>query len=370
MNFTYDEELIDARDLARSIFTRESTLERIREVDDSGDGFDLRLWGELAKAGLLGVALPESVDGAGLGFGGLCSVLIEQGAHLAQVPVWTTVVAAMTLLEFGPADLAAQIVPTVVDGRTRITVAVEEFGSYDCSTPRCSARRESDSWKLSGAKAVVPSFKGADLVMVSAEMGSGPGLFLIEADTAGVRWEAVDTTGRDGSGNLLLENATAVLVGEGRSGVLGWALERARVAVAALQLGVAERSLELSAKYVTSREQFGRPLGTFQAVQHQLADSYMGIDAMRVCLWRAVEAIDSDERDETASRIAKWWSDEQGAKVVDTTVHVHGGVGVDVDSPIHRYYLWGHQLARTLGGARSELSGLGAALTAKSTSVG
>ncbi|MGH8883191.1 MAG: acyl-CoA dehydrogenase family protein, partial [Stackebrandtia sp.] len=314
----------------------------------------------------LGAALPESYGGAGLGMGGACSVLIEQGFHLAPVPVWTATVAALTLAEFGSAEQRARYLAAMVDGRSRITVALEEFGGHDVEHPKCAARTDSGRWLLSGTKAVVPAFAGAERIILSATTDSGPGLFLVDPRAAGARWESVETTARDGSGTLVLDEVPASAIGADRPSALEWVLQRARVSVAALQLGVAEAALERSAEYVCTREQFGRPLGTFQAVQHQLADNYMGIDAMRVCLWRAVAACDSDEHDVTPSRIAAWWAGDQSVKVVDTAVHVHGGVGVDTESPVHRYYLWGHHLAGVLGGGRAELSRLGAALAAGS----
>jgi acyl-CoA dehydrogenase len=117
--------------------------------------------------------------------------------------------------------------------------------------------------------------------------------------------------------------------------------------------------MRLAASYLSERVQFGRPLGSFQAVQHQLADCYIDIEAMRVTLWQAVTALEDGEAAERAVLVAKWWAGEGGWNVVHRVQHVHGGIGVDTDYPVHRHFLWGRQIATTLGGAAAGLSRLG-----------
>ncbi|MGW0997217.1 acyl-CoA dehydrogenase family protein [Streptomyces sp. NPDC002523] len=139
-------------------------------------------------------------------------------------------------------------------------------------------------------------------------------------------------------------------------------IEGPGVALAAVQLGVAEGALRHAATYLTGRHQFGRPLATFQAVQHQLADCYIDIEAMRVTLWQAVTALEDGEDAERAVLVAKWWATDGGLNVVHRIQHVHGGMGVDTDYPVHRHFLWGKQISTTLGGAGADLSRLGAVL--------
>jgi acyl-CoA dehydrogenase len=122
--------------------------------------------------------------------------------------------------------------------------------------------------------------------------------------------------------------------------------------------------MRLAAGYLAERRQFGRPLATFQSVQHQLADCYIEIEAMRVCLWRAVSLIKAGEPAEADVLAAKWWAGEGGLNVVHRTQHLHGGIGVDTDYPAHRFFLWGKQIAGTLGGASSDLVRLGSVLAA------
>jgi acyl-CoA dehydrogenase len=199
-------------------------------------------------------------------------------------------------------------------------------------------------------------------VLVAATAPDGPGVFL--APAAGLTWEPAVTTSLDTAGDLLLDATPAVRLGgpDALADLLRWA----SLAVAALQVGVAEGALRLAADYVTGREQFGRPIGSFQAVQHQLADCWIDVEAMRLTLWQALTAelgtaeMDTDaEHAERAAQVAAWWCGQAGLDVVHRVQHVHGGIGVDLDYPVHRHFLWGKQLASTLGGPEAALQRLG-----------
>ncbi|QFG24532.1 acyl-CoA dehydrogenase family protein [Actinomadura sp. WMMB 499] len=351
MDFTLGEELEAVRDLARRILTDHATPERLRAAEETG--VDEALWKELAAAGLLGVALPESAGGAGLGLSGLCVLLEEQGRTVAPVPLWPALVAGLTLAGHGTCP------PEIADGTLRYTLALEEFGPHDPADPACRAVPDGGAWRLTGTKAAVPSAPAARRMLVSAASPDGPALFAVDTDAPGTSWEHPRTTAHDVAGTVVLDGAPAERLG---GGALATALRLARLALAAVQLGVAEGALRMTADYLSAREQFGRPLGTFQAVQHQLADSYIEIDALRVCLWHAISLSAAGEDAEQATLVAKWWSDEGGLNVVHRTQHLHGGIGVDVDYPIHRYFLWGKQISGTLGGASADLALLGATL--------
>ncbi|WP_067461423.1 acyl-CoA dehydrogenase family protein [Actinomadura macra] len=353
MDFTLGEELETVRDLARQIFTDHATQDRVRAVERSGTGVDDVLWTELAAAGLIGVALPEDAGGAGLGIAALCVLLEEQGRAVAPVPLWPSIVAALTLAAHGT------LPPSAADGSARYTLALEEFGPHDPAGPWCAAVRDGEGWRLTGTKAVVPAAFAADHVLVSARSPDGPGLFLLDAGAHGTSWERAETTSRDIAAHLTLDGAPARALG---AGALATVLRLARVALASVQVGVADGALRMAADHLARREQFGRPLATFQAVQHQLADCFMEIDALRVCLWHAVSLLAAGEDAESAVLVAKWWSGEGGLNVVHRVQHLHGGIGVDVDYPVHRHFLWGKQISGTLGGASADLDVLGATL--------
>lgn len=375
MDFSLGEELEAVRDLAREIFTDRASPDRLRAVETSATRVDDRLWGDLAGAGLLGAVLPEDVGGAGLGAAGLCVLLEEQGRRVAPVPLWSALVGALAVAAHGEPRTRAQLLPSVAAGTSRLTVALEEFGPADPGAPGVTATPTGSTgkavqgplgapgWRLTGTKAVVPAASGAGHVLVSARTaGGGTGLFLVASDAAGATWEYAETTSHDLSGHLTLDAAPAEAVGAPGAGVVGWTVRHARAALAALQLGVAQGALGHAADHLRERQQFGRPLATFQAVQHQLADCYIDIDAMRVTLWYAVDALGggtSEAECESAVLVAKWWAAQAGLNTVHRIQHLHGGIGVDTDYPVHRHFLWGKQLASTLGGARADLARLG-----------
>ena len=362
MDFSIDESVADARDLARGLLTQRVTEERLRAAEASATGLDEQLWSELAAAGLLGISIPESYGGAGMGLDALCAVLQEQGRCVAPVPLWPAYVAALTLAEQGTDGQCRVFLPGIADGSVRVTMALEEFGAGDCAEPTCRAERSGDRWLLTGDKAVVPGVVGSRAVLVSAVTDEGPGLFVVPTVAPGVEWEVVVTTTQDRAGNLTLRGAAGEVVGTPGDGGLTSVLETARVCIAALQLGVAESAIALAAEYLSARHQFGRPLATFQAVQHQLADCYIHTDALRTCLWKAVDSLQKGKPSTVDVDIAKWWADEAGLATVFSVVHVHGGIGVDVSYPVHRQFLWGKELSGMLGGRSTDLARLGAQL--------
>ncbi|MEU1491632.1 acyl-CoA dehydrogenase family protein [Streptomyces sp. NPDC005776] len=368
MDFSLGEELEAVRDLAREILTDRVTPERLREVEVSGGRVDEQLWADLARAGLLAAVLPEPDGGAGLGMAGLCVLLEEQGRRVAPVPLWPALTGALTVAAYGTEAQRSRLLPGLMDGTSRLTVALEEFGPAEPLTPRTAAVADGAGWRISGVKAVVPAPAGARHVLVTAatESGPGPGLFLVASDATGVSWESAETTSHDMSAHLTLRDAPAERVGTPGDEAAAHLVRNAFVALAAVQTGVADGALAHAAGHLREREQFGRPLATFQAVQHQLADCYIDIEAMRVTLWQAVDALaepfDRASADRAAT-VAKWWATEGGLNTVHRVQHVHGGIGVDTDYPVHRHFLWGKQISTTLGGAGADLERLGALLT-------
>jgi len=350
MDFHLDDDLLALQGLAREIFADLATTERVRAAETAPGGVDAELWSALAAAGLTALTVPEEHGGAGLGVGALAVLLEEQGRAVAPVPLWSSAVAALALHE------RADLLTGIAAGSLRVTIALEEYDDVEPASPATVATPDQGGrWRLTGTKAVVPSPQGADRVLVSATAASGPGLFLVATDAAGVTWEHTPVTSLDVAGELTLDDVAAERIGD-----LGPTLRHARVALAALQLGVAQGALALAASYLVEREQFGRPLGSFQAVQHQLADCWIDIDAMRVTLWQAVSDAGSGDPDaEGSALVASWWRAQAGLDVVHRVQHVHGGIGVDVDYPVHRYFLWGRQLAGSLGGAAATLADLG-----------
>jgi 3-oxocholest-4-en-26-oyl-CoA dehydrogenase beta subunit len=359
MDFTFSDDQQSVRSLAAQVFGGHASTERVRAVEAGDERVDRELWAQLAATGLLGVAVPEAAGGAGLGIVEACLVLEQQGAHVAPVPLWQTVTAALAIAESGTGPQQAAVLPHVCDGTLMLTVALEEFGAAALTAPATRASRNGDGdWLLTGTKAAVPAAHVASRALVSASLPDGaPAVFLVDLHAAGITAEPADTTAHEPAAHLSFADAPAELLGG--ADALGRVLDLAQVAIAAVQLGVAGSAMRQGATYVSEREQFGRPIGTFQAVQHQLADCYLDVEAMRVTLWQAAWVLDAGGQAGTSVGVASWWAADGGARVVHRVQHLHGGIGVDVDYPIHRYLLWGKQLAGLLGGQAARLERLG-----------
>ncbi len=362
MDFHLSDDLIAARDLAREILTDVAPLDRVVAVERTDSRIDDRLLTALADSGLTTLHLPAAAGGSDMGLAGLAVILIEQGRAVAPIPLWSSAIATYAVAQLGDERQVTQVFDPM--GAGRLTLALEEFAGVP-EEPRCLAEEGADGWTLTGTKAAVPTPAGAAYVLVSATTMGETGLFLVRTDAPGVSWERAETTSRDLAGHLTLHEAPAERLGG--PDALTWTLQASALALAALQVGIGEGALALTADYLKGREQFGRSLGSFQAVQHQLADCWIDLDAMRVSLWQAVTAFDDSGSGAPSDAteiarvvdVARYWCGQAGADLVHRTQHLHGGIGVDVDYPIHRYYLWGKQTANTLGGPQASLAALG-----------
>ena len=364
MDFTFSEEQDAVRDLATQVFEGHATPERVKEVERSEERVDRELWRALADAGLLAIAVPEEHGGSGLGLVELCLLLEQQGRRVAPVPLWPTLVlGALPIAELGSREQQQRWLAGVASGDVILTAALSEPGANDPLRPRTTATRESDGWRLDGYKPSVPAGHVADRVLVPATTGDGElGVFLVDPAAPGVERTIAATTDRARVAHLELAGAPAEQLGAGSLGATAWMLDRALVGLCAMQVGVAEGALRMAADYTSERQQFGRPLSTFQGVALKAADAYIDTEAMRVTLWQAAWRLTAGLDAMREVMVAKWWAAEGGQRVVHITQHLHGGMGADVDYPVHRYFLWGKQIEDTLGGASAQLARLGRAL--------
>ncbi|WP_406814517.1 acyl-CoA dehydrogenase family protein [Mycobacterium sp. M23085] len=363
MDFSFTDEQETIAKLARDLFERRATPERLTELEAGDVRYDAALWKELAAADLLGIALPESVGGNGGGFVELGVLLSEVGYSVAPVPAFAALVlGADPISRHGSHEQQQRFLPGVVTGSRILTTGLAEPGRSDPASPITTARRDGPNWRLDGAKELVPAAQLADTVLIPAVTDDGDvGLFLLAADAPGVEVRPVPTTNREPHADVFLDGATVsatdVITGDGLVESLH---TRALVALCAIQLGVVERALRIAAEYTTGREQFGRPIGSFQAVQQRMADAFIDVEAIRWTTWQAAWLVTHERPADRAARIAKFWAADAGARVAATAQHVHGGIGIDVSYPLHRYFLWAKHNELTLGPASAQLAQLGA----------
>lgn len=367
MNFEFSEEQETIRQLAREILEAEAGVERVKQAEAGADWFDETLWQRLAEANLLGIALPEDLGGMGMGFAELCVLLEEIGRVVAPVPALAPLVlGGPAVAEFGSETQKKEWLPALAAGRTLLTTALVDGGSGDVAAPATRARVREGEIALDGGKRSVPAARRAARVLVPATDEDGAvGLFAVEPQAKGVTLTERRTSRGEPLFDLALEGvrvgAEARLGGPDTDGaaVSEWIWQRALVALAALQVGVSERAIQMTADYVRERVQFGVPIGSFQAVQHRCADAFIELQAMRWTMWRAAWLLAEGRPAAREARVAKLWAAEGGARIANACLHLHGGLGSDVDYPIHRYFLWSKSLELCLGGASPQRVGLG-----------
>ena len=374
MNFDFSESQEAVASLAEQVFSGSAGSDRVTEVERTAERFDRELWAALAASDLLGVAIGEEYGGLGLGMVETALVLREQGRRVAPVPLWPTLVlGAMPIAEFGSPALRDRWLGAVASGEAVLTGAFSEWGADDPLSPSVTAaQRDDGGWELNGSKPAVPAAGLADAAVVSARVEGDSGdlaVFAVDLEADGVEVALSETTNRELHGELTLRSVTvdddARLEGADGREIVEWTLARAQIAVAAVVLGCCEEATAMAAAYTSEREQFGRPLSTNQGVAMRAADCCIDNDCMRVTMLQAAWLIDegrSAAEVADAAAVAKWWSADAGQRVVHATQHLHGGMGADVDYPVHRYFLWVKQLENTFGGASRQLAAIGQVL--------
>jgi 3-oxocholest-4-en-26-oyl-CoA dehydrogenase beta subunit len=358
MDFTTTEAADELGGLVRTITESVCTAEHHRELDGlAGGRFDRDLWGKLIDADILSTAAPESLGGGGFGALEEVAVLVALGRQLAAVPyLESAVLAAGALAKFGSKELQQAWAAPAVDGAKIVTVALDG----DMGEGPVQAKANGDGYRLTGTRTQVSYGPLADAFLVPAETDSGAKVFVVAKEDAGVSVTSLNTTGHGCVGHLELQG---VAVGADRvvggDDVVSWLTTRATLGRSAFQLGVLERALELTAQYAREREQFDRPIGSFQAVSSRLADGYIDIKGLRLTLTQAAWRVFEDLPADVEVRTAAFWAADAGHRVAHSTVHVHGGVGIDTDHPVHRYFLAAKQTEFALGGATGQLLRIG-----------
>ena len=368
MDFRYSDDQQSIVDLAGQLLAEQSTHERQRAVE-TGDGprFDRELWTQLAETGLLGSAVPEAHGGAGLGFQEVAAICEAVGRHTAPVPFLETVVlAGLPIAEFGSAAQREAWLPKLAAGEAVLTAALQE-DQAEPEKPVTRAHPESagDGWVLSGSKIPVPAAELADCVLVPASVeGADVGLFLLDPRAEGVRLVALETPTGQPASLLQLDRVRvgpdAVLgsIAAGRA-ILEWLLLRATAAQCAMGVGICQAALEMTTEYIKERKQFGQPIAMFQAVGHRAADAFIDVQGIQLTTLQACWRVAAGLPAAREVALAKYWVAEAGARVVAAAQHLHGGIGVDRDYPVHRFYLYAKQLELDLGGSTDQLRRIG-----------
>jgi alkylation response protein AidB-like acyl-CoA dehydrogenase len=359
MDFSLTEAQQELSELTARILGDKMTLAHLKERDNSEDWYDLDAWRELAKANILGIAIPEAHGGLGLGLLDLCLVLREVGRTVAPVPAVPTLVSgAMTIARFG-SDEQQAVLSGVASGDVLLTAALSEYESTP-DDPHTTAKRDGDEWRIDGVKTAVPGMHAAETVLVPCRTDDGVVVLLAPTGAAGITATRQTTTNHE---PIFEVHFDGVRVGDAArlagDDVLEWMLARTTIALCAVASGAADKALHITAEYTTQRKQFDRVIGTFQAVGQRLADAYIDNQAMELTMLQAATHLDEGREVPAEVATAKFWAADGGNRVGHAALHVHGGISIDVDYSIHRYFLWLKQIEFTLGAATPQLVALG-----------
>ena len=345
MNFAFTDEQEELRNMVRSFLEAKSPESAVREQMETEDGYDRAVWSQMAEQmGLQALHIPEEFGGQGFGYVELGIVLEEMGRALLCAPFFSSVVlAANTLLQSGDDAAKQKYLPGIASGATIATLAfTEPSGKWDEAGITLEATAAGDGYTLTGTKSFVIDGAIADLLIVAARTANGVSLFAVDGAADGLtktRLNTMDQTRKQAK--LDFAGTPAELIGTEGQGwaVLETVLDLAAVGLAAEQVGGAQFVLEMAVQYAKDRVQFGRPIGSFQAIKHKCADMLLEVESAKSAayygLWCASEM--NDELPSTAS-LAKAYVSEAYFHATAENIQIHGGIGFTWEHPAHLYF--------------------------------
>jgi alkylation response protein AidB-like acyl-CoA dehydrogenase len=345
VNFAFSEEQEELRRITRQFLESKSSEAEVRRLMETEDGYDPKVWSQMAnELGLQSLIIPEEFGGQGFSYIELTVVLEEMGRALLAAPYFATVaLATNTLLQSGDDAAKAEHLPGIADGSTIATLAyTEPNGKWDENGIEATATEDGDGWKINGTKMFVLDGHVANLIIVAAKTGGGTSLFTVAGDAGGLTRTALSTMDQTRKqAKLEFSDVPATLLGAEGQGwsVLDRVLDLAVVALAAEQVGGAQYVLEMAVQYAKDRVQFGRPIGSFQAIKHKCADMLLEVESAKsaayYAAWCAAEL--NDELPSVAS-LAKAYCSEAYFHATAENIQIHGGIGFTWEHPAHLYF--------------------------------
>jgi alkylation response protein AidB-like acyl-CoA dehydrogenase len=345
MNFAFSDEQEELRTAVRRFLAEKSPESEVRRLMDTEDGYDPVVWSQMAdQLGLQSLTIPEEFGGSGFTYVELLVVLEEMGAALMCAPFFSSVaLGANALLTSGDDEAKKSYLPGIASGETIATLAItEDNGKWDFGAIELAATKKGDGWVLNGHKMFVIDGHVANLIVVAARTSAGVTLFAVQGDAAGLTRTPLPTMDQTRKqARLQFAEVPAVLIGVdgGAEAGLSKTLDLAAVALAAEQVGGAQRVLDASVEYAKTRIQFGRPIGSFQAIKHKCADMLLEVESAKsaayYAAWAAAE--DSDELPVVAS-MAKSYCSEAYFHSAAENIQIHGGIGFTWEHPAHLYF--------------------------------
>lgn len=369
MNFNYTEDQLAIKDVAERIFRDLCSDEHIKQCFKQAQPFHKELWQQLAASGLLATPLPAEFGGSEMGLTELGMVIEAQGKSVAPIPLVETIVeCAMPISHFASDALKKRILPGVSSGELLLSAVRPYSGLRDKSPLRVQAAGE--QWILNGDSALVAYAPVANGFLIAAtQQDGGHWVGYCDAQVEGLSVVAQRSTSAELAGHLHFNNVivsadNTLAINAEAANLLEWQAQRTFTALAAQQVGILREGLKRAAEYTNERKQFGRSLSSFQSVSQQAADAYMAIEALRGVYWRALDDLENTGAAELSARVAKFWIAEAGHVAAHIFLHIHGGIGQDLDYPLHRFFIWAKKNELYLGAASQHAAALGRLINA------
>ena len=365
MNYDFDKTEKILKDEAHRFLTRECPSDFVREMADDETGYSRKLWHKMADLGWMGVLIPEQYDGMGGSFLELTVLLSEMGYHCMPGPFFSTVVlGGLTILEAASEAHKADILPALSRGEQLLSLAwVEQDGTYVPESIKLAAAKQGEEYILNGIKLFVPYAHVADTLIcvgrtgqTSDDKNAGLTLFLVDAKQPGIHIEPLHTMAGDKQSEVTFENVVVAkdkILGQPDQGwpVLKKVLQMSAVAKCAEMIGGARRAMDMAVPYVKGREQFGRPVGAFQAVQHHCANMLTYADTLKFMTYQAAWRISEGLPFEKEASMCKAWGSESYRKLVALAHQVIGGMGFMEEYDLQLYFKHAKAAEQILGDA-------------------
>lgn len=351
MDFGFSEEQEMLRTLARDFLTTECPKAKVREMEKDEKGYDPEMWHNMAELGWMGLVFPEEYGGTDASLMELAVLMEEMGRNILPGPFFSTVVlCALPILEYGTSEQKAKFLPQIAKGEAIWALALtESSGSYEVSEIRLRASLEGEEYVLKGDKFFVPDAHIADYLLVVARIGEGKEteegitLFIVDAKDPAVKVEVIPTIAGDRQCRVSLNNVRAAKnnilgdVGQGWN-IVDFILQRAAILKCAEISGACQAVLDMTSAYAKERVQFDRPIGSFQAVQHKLADMLIDVEGIHYLLYQAAWGISVGSPSKLQISIAKAKASEAYQRICIDGIAAHGAIGFTMDHDIGLYY--------------------------------
>jgi len=364
LKFEFNEEQEELRRQARAFLDRNSSSEGVRTAMQLERGYEEDVWRRIGgELGWTAITIPETHGGLGLGYVELVALFEETGRALLCSPLFSTVaLATNALLESGEGERSSELLPRIAAGETTATLAyTEENGSWDAAAVATTVHRDRDEYVIDGVKTFVLDGHSADWLIVAARAPGSSGeaglsLFALPSDTAGVTRRMLPTMDQTRKlGEIVLDSVrlpvSALLGTEGRAWpAISRTLDLAAIALAAEQVGGAERCLDMTVAYAKDRKQFGRPIGSFQAIKHKCADMLLEVESARSAAYYAGWAASAGEAELAAvASLAKAYCSEAYFHCASEAIQIHGGVGFTWEYDVHLHFKRARSMESFLG---------------------